>query len=343
MNRTQRILTLIFLPILIAVAGCATNALRVEAAKDVASKGKAVAEKSTAYLDQVERLRYAFNADIIAADPACHGDRATYRELPRDATITNPRRPPRGWLCTTLRAGERASHGVMLGRVNADLEPTILLVESLGAYSAAITDVLEAPHSDPAADFDHAVETANAAKGLIEALGGTVGFLTTERTDAISGFIGFVAELSQEQDTVRRLRLLAQPEGGATRLIATLRRHLTTWEISRQSEERMGLRLAEIMLTASTNPRAPLDADQRRQFAQNYYDRLRAQEASGDVKKALDRALKAFGDAESEYRELLRDNPNLTPRQRARRAAIIRERLTRGLRVATSLLTAFGV
>jgi hypothetical protein len=343
MNWKQKALTLVLVPMLAAIAGCATNTLRIEAAKDVATKGKAVAEGSSAYLGQVERMRYAFNADIIAADPTCRGNRATFREVTREATITNPRRPPRGWLCTTLRAAEPDSHGVMLGRINADLEPTILLVESLGAYSAAITDILEAPHSDPAADFDHAVETANAAKGLIEALGGAVPLLTKERTDAISGFIGLIAELSQQQDTVRRLRLLAQPEGGATRLIATLRRHLTTWENSRQSEERMGLRLAEVMLTASTNPRAPLDADQRRHFAQNYYDRLQAQEASGDVKKALDRALAAFERAENEYRELLRDNPNLTPRQRARRAAIIRERLTRGLQVATSLLTAFGV
>jgi hypothetical protein len=343
MNWKQRILPLVVVPALVAVAGCATNTLRIDAAKDVASKGKAVAEGSSAYLHQVEQMRYAFNADIIAADPTCRGNRATFREVTREATITNPRQPPRGWLCTALRAGEPDSHGVMLGRVNADLNPTILLVESLGAYSAAITDILEAPHSDPAADFDHAVETANAAKGLIEAFGGSVGFLTKERTDAISGFIGFVAELSQEQDTVRRLRLLAQPEGGATRLIATLRQHLTTWENSRQAGERMGVRLAEIMLSASTNSRAPLDADQRRQFAQNYYDRLTAQEASGDVKRALDHALQALGDAESEYRELLRDNPNLTPRQRARQAAIIRERLTRGLRVATSLLTAFGV
>lgn len=342
MKRMQRGVTLLGVPVLVAVAGCATNALRVESAKDVATKGKAVADGSTTYLDQVERLRYAFNADIIAADPACYGPRATYRPQTREATVVNPRRPPRGWLCTALPASAPASHGVMLGRITEELAPTVALIEALAAYSAAITKVLEAPHDDPAADFNNAVETANAAKGLIEALGGSVGFLTKERTEAISGFIGFVDELAREQDTVDRLRRLAQPEGGAGQLIAVLREHLTTWENSRQSQERAGLRLAEIMLTASTNPRAPLDADQRRQFAQNFYDRAHAQQASGQVKAALDRALTAFATAETEYRELLRDNPNLNPRQRARRAEIIRQRLTRGLQIAASLLTAFG-
>jgi hypothetical protein len=255
----------------------------------------------------------------------------------------DPRRPPRGWLCTTLPAGAPASHGVMLGPVNADLAPTIKLVEAISAYASGISDVLEAPHSDPTADFDHAVETANAAQDLIGALGGTVGLLTKERTDAVRGFIGFVSELSQEADTVARLRRLAQPDGGAGQLIATLQQHLTSWENSRQSQESAGLRLSEIMLTASTNPRAPLSADQRRQFAQNYYDRLHAQQASGQVKAALDHALGALATAETDYRQLLRDHPDLSPKQRARRAEIIRQRLTRALQTATALLTAFGV
>lgn len=343
MNWTQRLATLFVVPILVAVAGCATNTLRVEAAKDVATKGKAVADASRSYLDQVERMRYAYNVEIIAADPACQGERATVRQPPRNSSIINPRRPPRGWLCTTLPASAPARHGLMLNNIHDELAPTIALVESLSAYSAAITDVLEAPHSDPAADFDHAIETANAAKDLIEALGGSVGGLTKERTDAVRGFISFVSELSQEADTVARLRRLAQPEGGAGQLIAMLRRHLGTWEESRASQESAAVDLSSVLLRASTNPRAPLTADQRRQFAQTYYDRLYAQNTSGQVKEALDHALAALATAETGYRELLRDNPNLSSKQRARRAEIIRQRLTRALQTATALITAFGV
>ena len=342
MNWTQRLITLVVVPALVALAGCATNALRVEAAKDVAAKGKAVADSSRAYLDQVERMRYDYNVEIIAADPVCRGERATVRQPPRNGSIIDPRRPPRGWLCTTLPARVPGHHGLMLGSIHDELAPTIALVESLSAYSAAITDVLEAPHSDPAADFDHAIETANAAKDLLESLGATIGGVTEERTDAVRGFIAFVSELSQEADTVARLRRLAQPEGGAGQLIDTLRRHLGTWEESRASQESAAVNLSEVLLRASTNPRAPLTADQRRRFAQTYYERLYAQNTSGQVKEALDHALAAFATAETDYRQLLRDHPSLSPKQRARRAEIIRQRLTRALQTATALITAFG-
>lgn len=337
-NLTLRILGAVTLAML---AGCATNSLRVQQAAEVAQKGRAVAAASHMFLVQVETARYAANVDLIAADPLCYRDRAQGRTEPDIAGVQDAANPPAGWLCEQLPEARRG-RGLDLAPLGPALAPTIQLIEALTAYSAAICEILEARRPDPAGDLQNAYATATAAQGLLHALSSSVPAPAPDpRVGALAAFIGFLAELRNEADAVGQLRRLR--DGGAVggALIASLDDHLETWETARAETERQNVGLAEALLAAATSNRARLNAVQRRAFAQSYYQRVLAAADSGLVHRALKAALTALSDAEASYQALLRDNPQLTPGQRRRQAAIIRQRLTRGLELAAAMITAF--
>jgi|GEM_PF-7062040 len=329
----------------VAVGGCATNALRIEAAADVAQRGKATAAVSRGFLADVERARYAANSDIIAADPACRDRRAVFRRIPQLANVADPRNPPRGWLCELLPPGADARHGLMLAPISRELVPTLRLIQSLADYSAAITKILEAPAPDPVADIENALETARSAESLLNALQNATDTLVPATDDrrltAVTGFVRFLSELSREAVTVERLRELRRSGGGGGAVIAALIDHLATWEQTRTSTEQFGTQLADSLLTAATRQGSPLTAEHRRKFAEDYYNRVRAQTSSAQLHEALAVALDGLQKAEREYDELLNEHPRLTAEQRARRAELIRQRLTRAFDLATSLITAF--
>lgn len=326
---------------LITLAGCATNALRVQQASDVAQKGQVVAIASRHFLAEVERARYAANVDIIAADPACWQRDAGWRRPPLISGVTDPRNPPRGWLCVS------PGRGVMLGPIRRELAPTIELIDSLAAYSAAITEILGETSADPSQDLEHALATARSAEGLLRTLqGGThvtlVPATDDDRLTAVTGFAGFLTQLSNEADHVARLRRLRDSGSGGTALVNALIDHLANWEQSRAETEALGVDLAERLLEAATREGAPLSGGERRDFARGYFDRLLAQAASGQLHDALDAALQGLKQAETDYQQLISEHPQLTRRQRQQRAEIIRQRLARTLQLATSLLGAFA-
>ena len=329
----------------VLLSGCATNALRIEAAADVAQKGRATAAVSSGFLSEVERARYAVNADIIAADPACRDRRATFRQPPQLAAVVDAANPPRGWLCQQLAPGADNRHALLLGPIRRDLAPTFQLIQALADYSSAMTKILEAPAPNPVADIENALETARSAENLLNTLRNDsttiVPAADDARLTAITGFISFLSELSTEAATVQRLRELRQRTGGGKPIVAALIDHIENWELSRSNCEEYGIQLADTLLTAATREGAPFNAERRRKFAEDYYSRIRAQSSAAQLYQALRLALNGLQQAEIEYDELLNEHPRLTPEQRVRRASIIRQRLTRAFDLATSIILSF--
>ena len=324
---------------LVATSGCATNALRVEYATDVAQKGTLAVAASREYLSSVERARYAADSDIIAADPACWQAGAAIRTAPDLSSVTDPRNPPRGWLCGT------GAHALRLGPINAELAPTLLLIRSLAAYSAAITKILGTPGADPTTDLNNALTTARSAEGLLNALRGSSTTLVPAANDArlgaVRNLIGFLADLQNEADKAHQLARLRQGGAGGTAVIDAMIDHLENWEQSRVATEGFGIQLADTLLSRAVVPGSPLNAAQRRAYAEDYYARVRAQTSSAQLHDALRVLLDGLKQAEGDYQELLNDQPRLNDEMRARRAEIIRQRLTRAFDIATAIVTSF--
>lgn len=332
--------------ILVAASGCATNALRIEYASDVAQKGTAVAAASSEYLSNVERARYAINADIIAADAACWGRRKTIRERPDLVRVMDPRTPPRGWLCEELPQGQTSAQGLALFPIDAELRPTLAIIQALSAYSAAITKILDAPAANPVADLNNALASARAAEDLLRAIrndGGPtlVPAADDARLGAVTGLIAFISELSNERITVERLKALRARNGSSLALVNALDDHLRNWEQSRLASESFGFQLSDSLLGAATRQDSSLNAAQRRTYAEDYYGRARTRAAAAQLSAALRVVIAALREAETDYDNLLSEHPRLNQEMRMRRAEIIRQRVTRAFEIATTLITAF--
>ena len=346
MPKSKQVRILLSLPMFAMTMACATNALRIEYASDVAKQGNAVAAVSGEYLAAVERARYAVNADIIAADPACRQSRAVLRNPPASSSVTDPRNPPRGWFCEQLASDDTRLHGVMLGPIDEEMRPTLELVRSLAAYSAAITKILDAPQANPVQDLENALAAARSAENLLRTLRNSnaptlVPAADDARLQAVTGFIGFLSELRNEQITVGRLRDLRARGGGGIALVTAIDNHLARWEQSRVDTERLGFALSNTLLNAAAREGSPLNAAQRRAYAEDYYSRARSRTASRQLFVALDIAVDGLREAEADYQNLLDEHPRLNREMRARRAEIIRQRLIRAFDLAVSLITSF--
>lgn len=329
----------------VALSGCATNALRLEYASDVAAKADIASVASRQYLAEVDRARVATNLDLVAIDPACVPDHAFVRRRADLAAIKDLRRPPRGWLCApALVPGVTYDDTLSLAPLGFDLEPTFVLTSALGAYSAAMTKILDEKGPDPVQDLNEAVDLAHSAQGLLLALAGgkpVVPAADDKRLAAVGSFINFVDDLKNEQIKVKRLRRLVRDGPYASNLIAALQDHLDGWELSRASDENLRFVLAGALLGQAQRIDPPLPSEDRRMFARAYYEGAAARVTSGKFKPALDVALGEVAAADADLRRVLRERPTLSADEKRRVAQIARERVAKAFETLTQLILAF--
>ena len=330
--------------LLLMLSGCAINALRTEAAADVATKSQVAAGASRLYLQRVAETRTATDLDLIALDPACAPNHPYPRLIPRLELVKDPKLPPRGWLCApSPQPGVTSPVPLMLAPIGSELEPTLLLVNALGAYGSAITEILEKKGADPAGDIASALMLARSAEGLLRAgFGGdaVVPAADDTRLTALTDFISFLTELRNEADKVAQLRALIDEDPGSATLIASLRNHLQAWEIGRRSDANLRFVIAGALLGQSARIDPPLPASQRREFAQVYYTQAAARIDAAKLAPAIDETLAGIAEADSSFREVLKENPKLSPKQRKRLAEITRERLVRAFDSLAALVLA---
>jgi hypothetical protein len=338
--------TLTFAVAVFALQGCATNALRLEYAGDVAAQGQIAAAASREFLVKVDAARVTANLDLIALDADCRPKNAFLRRAPLLTAIKDPKAPPRGWLCTRAHVeGQTHETPISLAPMTNDLEPTFVLIASLASYSNAISAILEQETIDPGAEFLETVALAQSAGNLIKAISGsgpTVPGTDDPRVSAIAEFVTFLGELAEEADQVKQLREFAASDKGNGAVIMQLRDHLANWELGRKGDENLRYLQTQIMLEANLQIDPPLPPAQRRELAKGLYDRAAALNSSARLFSALDATLQELADADADLRRVLKKNPNLTAAERQKVGRLNRQRVTRALQALTSIVTSFS-
>lgn len=330
---------------MMALMGCATNALRIEYATDVAAKAELAAAASRQYLVEIDKARVAANLELVASDPACVPNAAYVRRQANLSAIRSLETPPRGWLCAAAPTpGVTYDDAISLAPLGADLEPTFVLIDAVGAYSAAITKIVDEKGPDPVQDLTDALALARSAEGLLQALaGGTpvVPAADDKRLAAVTGLIAFITELRTEQSKVERLRHFLANDNAEAGLIIALQNHLDGWETSRKSDENLRFVLASTLVGQAQRIDPPLPQVQRRAFAKAYYDSAAARIVSGRLKPALDGVLDEVAAADEDFRRVLAENPRLNSEEKKRVAEIARERMGRAFDALTRLVLSF--
>ena len=322
-------------------AGCATNALRVDYARTVGTQGKAAAEASREFLRHVDRTRRGANIELVAADPACHEPRPKVRKKPRVTA-----REGRGWLCLPPGWNWDDTDEFSLHPLTPELEPTFELIGALASYAEALTEIVDTKPSEPLKPLLDALTTARAAQDLVQTIrnrpGRPIPAADDARVKAVTDFVGFLVELSDEADKVRRLReVIAKHPEGAGPVIASLRDDLLTWNGSRASDELLRLAVMEAIVDRTVGRRPPASVGERRDAVSSLYALKDAHDASRALYPALRKVLDELETADKDLRRVLVRNPDLTPKERAKIAEINRQRIVRALNSLTALITSF--
>lgn len=326
---------------LLMTAGCATNALRVEYAQTVVDKGKAATAASRTFIDQVDQSREDLEIELIAADPLC--GRTPGQAFVRDRPLSGARAPASGWLCAWSET--YGPFKIALGRVDDRINRSVALIDAITVYTAALSEVLDEEVPDPAVAFTNALATGLAVQNAITAVTGGDGVLPAaddSRVVAVRGFISFVGELAEEAHRVRGLRaVVARHPQGAAPLIATLRADLDDWEDRRGTQAGMMQNINDRLVQGLLQRQPPLTVAQRREGLRANYD-LAAKNRAGELLyPALTQLLNAFETADSDFRRIIVEDPELNDRENRRIAELNRQRIVEGLERVTALITAF--
>lgn len=338
---TQRVQLPVVICASLALSSCGINSLRTQYAANVGHEGAEVTAASSEFLHDVEASRRLANIELVVADPACGTNPAFVRGQIR------MRQQQPGWLC--LSPGEKPQlldRQLGMSPIASQIQPTVLLIASLGAYTTAIADVVDSKPSDPMKPLLDALETAHSAQGLLLAIsGGQDGPIPgsdDKRVKAVSDFVQFLAGLSDEAARVRHLReLVAKNPDGAQPLIDALQDHLATWENSRKADDGLRVAVNGVLLRRMLDVRPPGSPDARRRALIRFYQVQDAVGAASEIYPTLSKSLGELADADKDLRRILVEHPNLTKAERAKVAELNRERAIKAMDMLAALVTSF--
>jgi len=331
----------LFIAAFAALSGCATNALRVDSARSVASQGRIATQASRGFLAHVDLVRREANIELVVADPACHTQPALVRKTPLLRSAQEA-----GWLCVVPGRTQDTSEKFSVLPLGPQLNSTLDLVESLSSYAEALSEIVDEAPSDPMKPLIDALETARSVQRLIQATAGSgtgpVPAVDDPRLVAVTGFVAFLDELSAEASRVDRLRKRVLLREGATKpMIDVLRADLNGWNRSRAGDQLLRKTVTDAIVERTVDRRPPASFEERRTALYNQYTLLDHHEASLELYKALNTVLDELQNSDEQFRSLLKPNPTLDDKQRRKRAEITRQRLVRALDAVTALATSF--
>jgi hypothetical protein len=344
MLAAARTLSLWLLPF--ALAGCALNQLRIEEASDVAAKGKVSVAAARDYLGKVATAREATNLEFVGLDPACRPNVSYLRMAPQFKSGDDIKKLPPGWLCD--RAFDEGKNvKFSLAPPGRELLPALTMLDGLGTYFAAITDIVAEPGPTTAADFQETIALFHSAGSLAGALGGEDGALGIPAPDdakvkAVVSLIGLIDQMVGEQQKVKALRALVAKDDSAGTLMADMRKRLHFWDVARGADARMRTRNAALLMNTALDATPAPASDARQQLVRNYYARAAGEIDDAKLFPVLDGTLKALIDADADMRRALAEHPDLNAKQRARLAQLTRKRITAAFDALTGVLTAFA-
>ena len=320
------------------LAGCATNAIRLETAGTIQTRSREAVTAASTYFDAIEQRRRAAAAALVASDPSCLP--ATPLRIQVPIASTAGAAP----LCP---ADEAPAPGYTTFEVDIGssprtvLEPRIALLAAISDYADALASILEAPKTDVSAEITAFADQADRLARFSNFVAGTDlpnvnAAIASEQGQSLVALIAFASDLAREARQTRDVRALVIERGAVVdRAIASLFVQVSTWGrgAARNADDLYGNALFRTYI----RNRANLSADQREQLATRVFAaREGAKQGparAAQVAEAIDLAAKA----QTALRDALAGR--LTPQQRRAAARLNIDRITRALGLIASMAT----
>lgn len=330
------VLPLILIPLLLA--GCATNAIRLEQAGAVQARSREAVTATASYFDAIEQRRRVAAAALVASDPSCLP--ATPLRIQVPITPSAPAAP----LCLVSDApspGYTAFEIDIGSSPRAVLEPRIALIAAISDYVDALAAILDAPKTDVSVEITAFADQADRLARFSNFVAGTDlpnvnATVASEQGQSLVALIAFAADLAREARQTTDVRALVIERGAVVdRALSSLSVQVTTWGrgAARNADDLYGNALFRTYI----RNRESLSSDQRELLAARVFA---AREAAKDgparavlVADAIDLAAKA----QAGLRDALAGR--LTPAQRRAAARLNIDRMTRALGLIASLAT----
>lgn len=311
---------------LVLLAGCATNAIRIDRAHTLSEAGRAASEGTRAYLDIVAAANREKLIAVAALDPNC--------TLP-DVILRKPNSRSPG-LCVDPSASPPEA-GVALTRFNTRaFAPTIVVLNGLTAYLDALDEILTRKRPDVGDELARALADAQGAASDVSALAGVpeAELLSAAQRDALTGLVSLIAALANEAATVDDLRRLETPERSQAfdATMAALRRVQEQLPIILENEIE-----SQEKMVAFTRARDDPRANRAAEIAL-----IERRESIPALTESFRMTLDELAAARAAYIDLLSNaNAKLTPEERAKRVRLQRERLLAALSSLANVRRAF--
>ncbi|MBW6527092.1 hypothetical protein KZ813_09605 [Sphingomonas sp. RHCKR7] len=316
------------LAVALLLTGCATNAVRIEAAGDVAARGGEAVTATAAYLDSVEQRRRDAAAALVASDASCLPATPLRIQVPTSAA------PPPAPLCfdgDTPAPGYTALSIDVGTSPRALLAPRVALIAAVGDYIEALATILAEPKTDVSSEltaFAERVGRVTAAAGMPDT------DPASPRGAGLVALAAFAAELAHEARTAGRVRALVEARGDTVdRALAELRGEVEGWgrTAARSAEDLYGNALFRTYL----RQRADLTAEQREQLAARVFAAREAARTGPARVAAVADALALAATAQADLRAAL--TGRLTPTQRRAAAKLNLDRIARALGLVATI------
>jgi len=204
--------------ILLALAGCAADTIRLEHANSVSTQAKATVGAAKLYVSEVQVRRREAGIALVASDPSCLWGPSI--------TIDRKWDGKRG-LCDLSRVPQARQVSLNLQPVSPEaLKALTTSISGIAAYQGALADILEEKPEEAKDNIATAIETLGTAAGDINRIAGSkvvdLGSLTNGRADAVVKLIGTLVAMQQTALKVREVRGVVAANDSAA-LITELR------------------------------------------------------------------------------------------------------------------------
>lgn len=319
----------------VPLAGCATNAIRLESAGATQTSSREAVKAANGWFDAIEQRRRDAAAALVASDPSCLPMTSLRIQVPRASSAAQAP------LCLdgdTPAAGYVA-FDIDIGTSPRDiLEPRLALLAAIADYVDALATILDEPKADVAAEItafadqvDRVGRFANVAGTDLPDVNAAA---ATEQGQGLIGLIAFAAELAREARRTEAVRALVLERGDVVdRALSKIHEQVDGWGrgAARNAEDLYGNALFRTYL----RNRRDLTAEQREQLAGRIFaSREAARQVparAATVAEAVDLARKA----QAGLRDALAGK--LTRDQRRAAARLNLDRITRALGLVASL------
>ena len=317
----------------LSLAACGSNALRLSRGHAVASAGGDAVKASRAFLASVRAARDEANLTIVASQPSCAW---------ADSIVVADQSsgPPRPFCVAAGEARRPGDFDYPLTPISeAALRPTLTAIGALAAYLGAVNAIVDRKGGDAGAELADAYAKARDAQSDIAVAAATrldvIPALTSKQTAAIADLVRLVDELAAEQHKVGELRrLVAGQHVRLAVLIDGLADQVSLWgRVSLKGSNEIVDNFIALDGYRLGDPSTKIvDFDGRRKVIERIQKARKGVADGVALTASLVATLKEVKAAQATFEDGLSEHPHWSAKERARAAALNRQRLVTALR-----------